>query len=357
MKQLLHSIGALWREKLVFKLAASFLGLLLVLALALPWLPLAFSPNHLDLAHIFQPPFEDVTNGSSHLLGTDSLGRDVLSNVMWGTRTAFFISLPVMVLATLLGTTLGAMAGFYGDTGFRISRKGIILAVVTLLSLSFYGLYLPLQMEAAGMGRTEFTESLAVGLTLPMLLWVVLKLLSKRMAFLRKKVAVSVDQLVLRLTEALSTIPRFVLILVLASFMPPSVLLLSLIIVLTIWTNIARLARAEMLRIKQLPYFEAAKSLGLNTRQLIWRQAIPNLLGPVLVAFTFGLGSLLALESTLSFFNIGVPTTLVSWGRIIANVRSNTSAWWLVAFPGGMLTLTILSLYTCSHYLSKVLGK
>ena len=97
-----------------------------------------------------------------------------------------------------------------------------------------------------------------------------------------------------------------------------------------------------------------ARSMGLNTRQLIWRQAMPNLLGPVLVAFTFGLGGLLALESTLSFLNIGVPTTLVSWGRMIADIRSNLAAWWLVAFPGGLLTLTILALYTCSHYLSKI---
>lgn len=187
-----------------------------------------------------------------------------------------------------------------------------------------------------------------------MLLWSILTLLQPRVAYLQHKVAIPVDQMVIRLIEGLSTIPRFVLILALASFMPPSVVLLSLILVLTLWTNVARLARAEMMRIRELPYFEAAQSIGVPTGQLLWRHAMPNLLGPVLVAFTFGLGSLLALESTLSFLNIGVPTTLVSWGRLIATIRSNTSAWWVVAFPGAFLTLTVLSLYTCSHYFTGI---
>lgn len=349
MKQAWQDIQALWKQKAIFRVACSYLGLLLLVALLLPLLPLPYCPNEHDMGHIYQPPFRQP-----HLLGTDQLGRDVLVNILYGARTAFYISVPVMALATVLGLALGTGAGFYGDTGYSTSRSKLLLSSIGLLWVGYYWLYLPVQLTMLGSGTGMLLASFAAGIVGLLLLSAVLSLLQRKLSFLRHKVAVPVDQLVLRLTEAMSTIPRFVLILVLASFMPPSVLLLSFIISLTVWTGIARLARAEMMRIRQLPYFEAALSIGLNTRQLIWRQAMPNLLGPVLVAFTFGLGGLLALESTLSFLNIGVPTTLVSWGRMIADVQSNTAAWWLVAFPGALLTLTILALYTCSHYLSKV---
>ncbi|MCJ8167434.1 ABC transporter permease [Pontibacter sp. E15-1] len=357
MRQLRKDIQILWAENLIFRGAASFLCLLLLLALLLPWLPLAYTPNQLDLAHLYQAPFSKPFSVQSHYLGTDGLGRDVLANVLHGIRTAFFISVPVMVLATLLGLALGMVAGFFGDTGLSLRRRGMLVLVFGMASMSYYGVYLPLQLAVADQGAGKIAASMGMGIALPMLLSAVLAILSKRVQFLRESVAIPLDQLVLRLTETMSTIPRFVLILVLASFTPPSVPLLSLIIVLTLWTNTARLARAELMRIKQLPYFEAARSIGLNSWQLMWRQAAPNLLGPVLVAFTFGLGSLLALESTLSFFNIGVPSDLVSWGRTIASIRANTGAWWLVAFPGALLTLTILALYTCSHYLNKIISK
>ncbi|MHA6248122.1 ABC transporter permease [Pontibacter sp. CAU 1760] len=327
---------------------------MLLLAFTLPWLPLQHNPNQLDLANIFQPPFQDLGNAGWHFLGTDSLGRDVLSNVLYGIRTAFFISLPIMLLATLIGVLLGAAAGYFGEKGLKTTRANLLLLPVSVICIGYYGLYLPLHLMEAAFEKRVIGESILAGCLLLMLLFTVFKILHRFIPVMRQKVAIPVDQIVLRLIESLSTIPRFVLILVLASYTPPSVSLLSIIIILTIWTNTARLARAEMRRIKQLPYFEAAKSIGLRPRQLIWRQAMPNLLGPVLVSFTFGLGSLLALESTLSFLNIGIPTDFVSWGRTIANVRSNTSAWWLVVFPGLVLTLTILALYTCSHYLAAV---
>ncbi|GAA4436720.1 ABC transporter permease [Pontibacter saemangeumensis] len=354
MKQAWQNIRALWRNETLFRIAASYLGLLLLLILLLPWIPLPYGPNDLDLEHIYQPPFSLTYATKSHPMGTDRLGRDVLANVLYGARTAFFISIPVMALAALLGLTLGAGAGFFGDKGFSTSRRNLLLCLLSLLCLGYYWLYLPVQIASLNLGTPMALKSIMAGAVVVVLLFCFSSLLQKFIAPLRQRVAVPVDQLVMRLTEAVSTIPRFVLILVLASFLPPSVLLLSLIISLTAWTGIARLARAEMMRIKQLPYFEAARSIGLNSRELLWRQAFPNLLGPVLVAFTFSLGGLLALESTLSFLNIGVPPTLVSWGRTIASVRSNTAAWWLVVFPGALLTLTILALYTCSHYLSKV---
>ena len=359
MKHVWLNTVHLWHNKLAFRFAGSFLLLLLGLVLVLPWLPLPYGPNELDLLRTFQPPFEAAaaSDQALHPLGTDGVGRDVFSNLLYGARTALFISIPVMTLATLLGLILGAGAGYFANTGYTIRSSTLILLLIGSLCLAYYGLYLPAQLSVLSLGLTPLLGSFATCALLILSLYVFLWVLHKWVPLLRTKVAVPVDYMVLRLIEGLTTIPRFVLILVLASFMPPSVVLLSTFLVLTIWTNVGRLARAEMLRIKQLPYFEAAQSIGLGSGQLLWRHALPNLAGPILVAFTFGLGSLLALESTLSFLNIGVPTTLVSWGRMIANIRSNTSAWWLVAFPGAFLTITVLALYTCSHYLSKTFSK
>lgn len=359
MKQVWQHIKYLWRHKAGFKVATIYLVLLFLLVLLLPFLPLPYAPNYSDAAHSYQNPFEGTAalNQARHLLGTDSMGRDVLSNILYGGRNALLISVPVMLLATLIGLFLGAGAGYFSNRGYTMRSGSLLLLLLCILCFSYYGMYLPIQVASVGLGATAIAGSLITCLVILVLLFTIFLLLHKRVNFLQTQVAVPVDIMVLRLIEGLSTIPRFVLILVLVSFTPPSVVLLSLILVFTLWTNIARLARAEMLRIKQLPYFEAAQSIGLSTSQLLWRHALPNLSGPVLVAFTFGLGGLLALESTLSFLNIGVPSHMVSWGRLIADIKSNTSAWWLVVFPGGLLSSTVLAFYTCSHYLSQSFSK
>lgn len=356
MKRIWQSIKTLWAGKWGFKAALIYLILLLVLGIALPWLPLPYPPNHLDLANPFLKPFTSEAMRTGHPLGTDGLGRDLLANMLYGVRTAFTISFPVMSLATIIGIIMGATAGYFGNNTLRQPLYRILLGAVSIPTVLYYGLYFPLQIQSHSLDFTLVLSSLALLAGLLMLFWFIFRVLQRRMPVLRKIVAIPLDAAVMRLIEALASIPNFVLILVLASFIPPSLPLLSLLLVFTLWPATARLSRAEVLRIKQQPYFEAAKSMGNRPAQLIWRHALPNLAGPVIIAFTFGLGGLLALESTLSFLNIGVPSTLVSWGRTISGIRSNTSAWWLVTFPGGLLSLTVLALYSCNHYFSQVFG-
>lgn len=354
MRHIWQSIKSLWRSKWGFKIALLYLALLLLLALVLPLLPLPYAPNYLDLQHPFLAPFTAAAMASGHPLGTDGLGRDLLANVLYGARTAFLLSLPVMLGATLIGVALGTMAGYFGNDGLKQPLHRVLRWALGVPALLYYGLYLPLNFSKWNSGYRHALLSIVLLLGLFILLWLISTGLKRWFPYWRKAVALPVDKAVLRLTEMLTSIPRFVLILVLASFIPPSLPLLALLLVFTLWPATARLARAEMLRIRQLPYFEAAQSIGNRPARLIWRHALPNLAGPVLIAFTFGLGGLLALESSLSFLNIGVPATLVSWGRTISSIRSNTAAWWLVVFPGGMLSLTVLALYTCSYYLSQV---
>ncbi|WP_018478259.1 ABC transporter permease [Pontibacter roseus] len=356
MSRLFHTLRQAWQEFLAFRVALLYLLLLTLLVLVLPWLPLPFHPNELDLEHVFQRPFdwEAYQQGRPfHWLGTDTLGRDVLANTLFGARTAWAISFPVMVLTTLLGVGLGTSAGLYGDKKARMSRGRALMLLLAALVAFYYGIYLPLQLTSLRFDTTAYTYALTLALLLPGILVFGITPLLKRWDFFCEEIALPVDQAVLRLIEMLTSIPRLILILVLASFAPPSLLLLSLLLIFTFWTGIARLARAETLRIRELPYFEAATGIGATQAQLIYRHALPNMLAPILVSSVFGLASLMLLESTLSFLNIGVSTDLASWGRMISGIRSNTSAWWLVAFPGALLSLTVLGLQTLSHYFLK----
>ncbi|MFD2245236.1 ABC transporter permease [Pontibacter ruber] len=354
MNRFLSDIVRIWQLRWAFRLALIYLFLFLLLVILLPWLPLSFQPNDLDLGQAFQPPFQwaNVTSATPlHWLGTDALGRDVLSNTLFGARTAVLISLPVMLATTVIGLVLGTAAGFYADSSGKISRasfSGILLSVPVFL---YFGMYVPSQAFLLKLPPAVLLLSMGIAILAPFILMKVLVPALKRATFFTKQVPFPADQVVLRLIEVFTSIPRLVIILVLASFMPPSVVLLSFILVLTYWTDTARLTRAETLRVKQLPYFEAAVSAGASTGGLLMRHALPNILAPVIVSFIFGLAGLLALESTLSFLGIGVPAELVSWGRTIAGIRANTSAWWLVVFPGGFLALTVLALQTCSYYI------
>ncbi|WP_242918513.1 ABC transporter permease [Pontibacter liquoris] len=358
MKQMLHDMHHLWQTKLSFKMAASFLLLLLLLVLILPWLPLPFAPNHLDLDHLFSPPFPGAnTSEATHWLGTDVLGRDVLTEMLYGARTGLFISIPVVVLATAIGLVLGAAAGFYGDTRLKTSRATLLLLPL-LLSLLFYlGIYLPLQIRKYELDRNDIVLCWAMLLVITSVMLLGLRPLLQKVSWFSHKKTFPLDMVVMRLIEIVSSVPWLILVLVLASFMPSSVMLLSTILILTYWTTTARLARAEMLRIKAMPYMEAGYSMGFTKARLLLKEALPNLLGPVLIAVSYGIAGLLTLESTLSFLSIGLPPTVVSWGRTITGIRSNTAAWWLVAFPGGFLALTVLALQIFSYSLQSILRK
>jgi peptide/nickel transport system permease protein len=358
MRQLLTDLRLLWEAHAGFKASALFLCTLIMLIILLPILPLPYGPNDLDLTQTFQEPFSGRAGNSenpTHWLGSDALGRDVLANILYGGRSAFMVSFPIMLLSTIIGLIVGISAGYFGNGKLKISRAGFVSLIFILLLGLYFGLYLPIQLY-----NLEFEiTNIALSIILLILLVLAVKKLIlptlKQVKALKATTSIPLDYLVVRLIESLNSIPNLLLILVIVSFFPPSVLLLSIIIISVTWTSIARFARAEIMKIMNLPYFEAGRSIGLTQRQLLFRHALPNMLGPIVVTFTFGLAGLLALESTLSFLGIGVPSTFVSWGRTIAGIRSNTAAWWLATFPGAILALTVLSLQTISYHFLNML--
>lgn len=177
---------------------------------------------------------------------------------------------------------------------------------------------------------------------------VVYKLLSyllNKLWLFRQPVKLPLDLIVLKLIELIGAVPRLLLILSLAAFAPEASLVnFILLSIVTFWPGIARLTRAEILKIKNLPYIEAAVALGFHPLRVILRHALPNMWVPLLVAITFGMCNLIALEATLSFLGIGIPDDMPSWGRSISKIRENFQAWWLVLFPGLAILFTVLSL-------------
>jgi peptide/nickel transport system permease protein len=154
----------------------------------------------------------------------------------------------------------------------------------------------------------------------------------------------AVDVIASRAIEIMMTIPTFFLIVTVVAFLPKGIFTIMIVIGLTNWPTVARLTRAEFLKTKTMEYVVAARALGATDVRMIFRHVLPNTLAPVLVAATFGVASAILIESALSFLGLGVPPTTASWGSVLASARELLpSGWWLAAFPGLAIFLTVTS--------------
>jgi peptide/nickel transport system permease protein len=153
-----------------------------------------------------------------------------------------------------------------------------------------------------------------------------------------------VDIVASRLIEIMLTIPTFFLIITVVAFLPQSVFNIMVVIGLTNWPTVARLARGEFLKSKSMDYVVAARALGATDFRTIFRHVLPNTLAPIFVTATFGVASAILVESTLSFLGFGVPPSTASWGSILSSARQILpSGWWLTVFPGLAIFLTVTS--------------
>ena len=153
-----------------------------------------------------------------------------------------------------------------------------------------------------------------------------------------------VDMITSRLTEIVMCIPTLVLILALIAVVEkPTIWKTMAIIGATGWTGIARLTRAEFLRLRQTEFVMAARATGAGSLRIMVRHILPNALAPVLVPITFGIASAILVEGSLSFLGFGPPPPTASWGSVLNSARSNLQLWWLVVFPGVGIFLTVLA--------------
>ena len=300
--------------------------------------PVPYRASATDLSvPAYQPPL-----AGPHVLGTDGLGRDTLAGLINGTRVAVLVGLGSLLVSLLVGLPLGAVAGFFGNGGLRASRGGAIALLTGLplgLSYGFVSL-LPL----VGFGPRFIVMLMLVTVVAVSLSWLLFRPLRRLWPALSRPVGVPVDGGVLLILELTASIPGLVLLITLLAFVDhPPLWLLIVVIGLLSWTPVARFLRAELLRIRELPYIAAARMSGVGEMRLLIRHAMPNALGPVGVVAAFMVGGSILAEAMLSFLGIGVPVGEVTWGSMLQHSRARPDAWWLAVFPGLLLTLTVLA--------------
>ena len=152
-----------------------------------------------------------------------------------------------------------------------------------------------------------------------------------------------VDVVLMRITEFFQVLPALLFAMVVVTLREPSARTIAIAIGLVLWPGIARLTRAEFLRLKNLEFVKAARAIGASDLRIIWRVIFPNALPPLIVSTTLIMGAAILFEAGLAFLGLGDPNK-VSWGLMIGLNRSNfLNAWWTVTFPGFAIFLTVLS--------------
>ena len=304
-------------------LATGWLVAVAAVGLLAPWLPLPFPAGVPDLLHVAEPPSWAAPR---HWLGTDLFGRDVLTELLFGARQVVLLSIPATVLAALAGALAGGSAGFWGNRGCRLPLAAWLLMLAAVWWLAA----LPGGGQAAGLllGAAALAWWAA-----PRLPWVG-----------RAVWPLPLDSLFQAAVMLLGAVPRLVLVLALAAGPPLSTGHLLLLLVAVAWPEPARQVRAQMLRVRTLPFVEAAHAAGLPTHRIWLRHALPHACRPLQATVPLSLAGLIGLETTLAFLGVGRPPDISSWGQLLSMLRQEPGAWWLLASAGGALLLTLLAL-------------
>jgi len=254
-------------------------------ALEVSWLPAPEQPVLLPGEASPAPP------GPGHWLGTDPLGRDLLSRLLAGASTSLFVSLAATTLSLVVGVGIGSLAALAGG------RTDAFLMRLTDLFLALPG---PLILIAVMAAVPEPH-------TLPLL----------------------------------------------GSAEEPAVFLCLLVLGLLGWGDIARMTRSGVLEARHLEYVQAARATGAGTVRVLGLHLIPSALGPVWVIASAGVGANILAESWLSFLGIGVQPPRPSWGSMIASgTQYLLTAPWMCVFPGIALTLSVLAFHLLGDLLS-----
>lgn len=242
------------------------------------------------------PPGAVGSDGRTHLLGVDHLGRDLFTRVLYAGRISLSIAIAVVLISESLGVLIGALAGYYGGwTDAVISRV------------------------------IEFMLSIPL---LPILL-IVSAILIK--------------------TDAQLPLPDFVIsaissILLASAREAQKVVVLVVILVVFGWLGAARLMRGMALSLRNQDFVESLRSLGASDARIILRHIIPNGLAPILVNASLALGSVIILEAALSFLGLGIQDPTPTWGNMMAQSQSYMFQHpWLPLVPGIPLVLVSLS--------------
>ncbi|OYZ20717.1 MAG: ABC transporter permease [Bdellovibrio sp. 28-41-41] len=223
------------------------------------------------------------TFSTFHIFGTDEVGRDVLIRLIYGARVSIGVAIMVAVFSAFIGLLIGGIAGFYGG---------------------------------------------------------------------------KIDMLLMRATDALLSLPTIPILIVFSAvdlsklpmikqMMNPSyesIIKMFVIMCLFSWMTVARLVRGSILSLREREFVLAAKTLGATDATIIIRHMFPNVIAPMLVAITLGIGSSIIYESALSFLGLGIMPPTPSWGNMLNNAQEVIyKNVWLTVLPGLMIFITTVS--------------
>lgn len=323
------------------------------------WPLIPYSPDQYDrYARDYVGPNDEQTYKSSegmkdspwilrHHLGTDELGRDVASGLIHGTKISLLVGVVSMGIASLIGIILGAFAGYFGDTRLKITRFRKWMIYLGMFLGFYYGFLIRTHVvsESFNNGISDGLLSFGFSVLIFIFYTTLFNIIGRKVklkGYLGQSVPVKIDAYVSRSIEVLNSLPSLLIIITVASIMKERSLgVLMVIIGLVSWTGIARLTRAEFMRLREMEFIQAAKALGYSNKRIIFKHGLPNGLSAVFVSIAFGVASAVLTESSLSFLGIGVPDDVVTWGSMLSIGKEEFDAWWLVIFPGFAIFITI----------------
>jgi peptide/nickel transport system permease protein len=153
-----------------------------------------------------------------------------------------------------------------------------------------------------------------------------------------------VDMVIMRFTDMVLAFPRLILLIMIVALFGPSITMIILVLGLTQWPGTTRIVRGDVLSLREREFIHAAHALGMGRTRIIMRHLIPNVLAPVIVAATLGIGNTIVMEAGLSFLGLGVQPPTPTWGSMVAEGRDNLlGAWWVATFPGLTIVLVVLA--------------
>lgn len=226
----------------------------------------SYEPDKVDMYAIETAP------NSDHLLGTDEVGRDVYTRLLYGGRVSLAVGILASLAEIVIGVILGSIAGFYGGKA---------------------------------------------------------------------------DLVIMRITDIIMCFPFFVVAIVLAAIVGPSMFNLIFIIAILEWTKIARIVRAEVLSLKERDFITASRSMGLGELEIIFRHILPNTFASIMVFATLAIANGILTEAALSFLGMGVRPPQPSWGNMLAaaqSMRVLQYEWWMWIPQGFMVFITVISI-------------
>lgn len=225
-----------------------------------------YDPAMINLKSSLQSPSRE------HLFGTDKLGRDIFSRVLYGGRVSILVGFGGALGAAFVGVSLGTYAGYKGG-------------------------------------------------------WI--------------------DHILMRFSEIFMSFPQIILVLLLVSILGQSLWNLLMIFTITGWGSVYRMARSQMLSIREEEYVQALQAFGLSDVIIAYKHMLPNALGPILVNITLSTAMFILEETALSFLGLGVPLNIPTWGNILNAAQDLTilqEAWWIWVPVGLVISAFVLSI-------------